>query len=418
MREMLSKIRSNGLLVLLIAMSVSAYSQENYISGYIINNKNETITGFIDFRDWVKNPSFIDFKKNSADNPLRVKPSDIIEFGVNNEIYAAAAVDIEVTPSSAKDLEPNPELKIKKDTVFLLAVLRGDKELYYYNNEDSRVNFYIKTGSEFELLVQKLYLKQVDLRRIIIENKTYLGQLSLYLNDCPDIQSVIARTSYSLKGMTDLFRFYNQNSASDITFLLVKQKLTAEFGIIAGATFSTIRFVGGALKYLERGDVTPSLNFSAGVFLDITLPRHQGKWSIINELFLSSYNIQTTYDDVFNNSLITTDFNNTYLKLNNMARFSYPAGPFLAFFNGGVSNGYAIKATNDKESDFYNANRIEEGVAIPITRNYELGILLGAGVKRERFSFETRIEMGNGMSKVNTVETFTTRYHFLLGYKF
>jgi hypothetical protein len=412
------KFKRTGCLLLGIIFSVSSNAQENFIPGYIIDNKRDTITGFIDFRDWEKNPPFIDFKVNSADNPRRLKPADIFEFGVNNEIYVAAAVETEVTPTSAKDLEPNPELKIKKDTVFLRAVLRGDKELYYYNNEDSRVNFYIKTGQEFDLLVQKLYLKQVDLRRIIVENKTYAGQLSLYLNDCPDIQSVIARTSYSLKGMTDLFRYYNQNSASDINFLVIKKKLTAEFGIIAGASISTLRFVGGALKYLERGDVTPSGNFAAGVFLDITLPRHQGKWSSVNELFLSSYNIKTTYDDEFNNSLITTDLGYTYLKMNNLFRFSYPAGSFMAFFNGGVSNGYAIESTNHKESDFYNANRIEEGVAIPITRNYELGIILGAGMKYKRFSFESRIEKGNGMSKVNTVETFTTRYHFLLGYKF
>jgi hypothetical protein len=425
-------IREIILSVLGILIFQNSFCQENFLLGYIISLNSDTIHGFIDYRNWEKNPDEISFRKKLNDNESIYTPIDIKGFSVLDEIYESAIIKTEISPIDASELTYNAELTFKTDTAFLQTIIKGSKCLYYYMKKDRREQFYIKQDSSFELLIYKKYIKkrepikELESNVLIYENKKYLGQLTVYLNDCPDIQAKLKKTEYSKESMEKLFLFYYNCTSSGTQFHYETVKPYVEIGMLAGLSLTSVKFNGTSNVYLVNTDYNQSGNFSAGLFFDIVRPRNQGKWSICNELIFSSFKVTGSFNDYVDEdeyTITSTKFEYSYLKMNNMVRFKYPVGSLFVYLNAGMSNGYAISGANNKKKEikFYTTERVETGKALDFTRKYEQGFILGLGTKFKNYSFEIRNERGNGIaksSKVFDLKSPTNRYYFFLGYRF
>jgi hypothetical protein len=402
----------------------NTFSQENYLPAYIISLKGDTLHGFIDYRNWDINPDKINFKEKSEGSVISYSPSDIKGFGVLDEIYESAKVNKEISPKDINNLEFNPELKITIDTVFLQSVIIGSKCLYSYKLNSENELFYFKQDTSYELLIFKKYLKIQDGKNIIKENNKYLGQLLLYLQDCPKIQSKLKTTKYNKKSLEKLFLFYYKCSQSNIKFSKKTEKLISEIGLLAGLSTTTLKFKGDEqFQNLIIPNFQPSINFSGGLSFDIILPRNQGKWSISNELIYSAYSAKNHFEEYVNENdytIIDATAGYSYLKMNNMLRFKYPIGNLSVYINAGISNGYAINEKNSsvKVLKLYAPETTTEDKAIQSTRLYEQGIVLGLGTRYKKYSLEIRCEKGNGMSAYSLLNSVTTRYYFMLGYRF
>lgn len=419
----IEKIKKLGLIVLGILYFQIAFSQKNYVSGYVIKNNTDTIYGLVDYRNWDKNPDKIDFKTDIDSNPISFNPADITEFKVENEIYVSGIVNTEITSLQTEMLREDPQIILKVETTFLQTLFRGKKSLYYFKNYDGRENFYIKQDTGYSLLLYKRYLKRQDGNLLVTENKTYVGQLTIYLNDCLTIKSKLENTSYKQNSLLKLFQYYYECSSSDIFFQKEKEKTDLEIGVLAGVSLTSLEFGSDAYLHLVNAGYKPSTNFSCGMYFDFHLSRNFGRWSINNELLFSTYQVKGTYESFKNinkYSLTTTEFGYSYFKVNTLARFKYPIGHIFLYLNGGLSNGYAINETNYKkiESKFYETESLVEEKALKDTRKYEIAFILGSGIKYKNYSIEFRAEKGNGMSLYTELNSTTTRYYFLFGYRF
>lgn len=418
----IERFKKFGLLLIGLLTFQLAFSQENYIPGYVIKNSTDTLFGYIDYRNWEKNPNKIYFKTNIENSPISFNPTDIIEFRVEGEIYVSGIIYNEVSPIKTDKLNNDPQINTKVDTTFLQTLFNGEKGLYYYQNSDGRENFYIKQNTGFDLLIYKRYLKQQNGKPTIAENRKYLGQLTLYLNDCETINSKLENTSYKQRSLFELFQFYYNCTQSNISFQKKIEKIHTEVGVLAGVSLTSLEFRHNYYAYLVEAGYNPSINFSSGIFFDFILPRNLRKWSINNEIFFSTYKVNGSYEEYENEyyySVTTTEIGYSYLKINNLVRFKYPIGQLFLFLNGGMSNGFALNERNYKkiESRFYTTETVVEELALDDTRKYEQGYILGIGLKYNRFSFEIRYEKGNGMSKYTTLNSSTERGYFLLGYR-
>lgn len=314
-------------------------------------------------------------------------------------------------------------MKIKVDTTFLQTLIKGEKSLYYYKNAEKRENFYIKKGNDFELLYYKRYLANQDGKRIIADSKKYIGQLNLYLHDCATIYSKLEDVSYTRNSLKNLFQYYYECTPSNISFQKETEKIKPEFGILAGASLTSLEFKSREFAYLVNGEFTSSVNFSAGVFLDVILTRNQRKWSIYNEILFTTYKTRGYFERFDNENSYektTTEIGYSYLKMNNLIRYTYPIGNSFIFLNGGMSNGFAVSETNykKKESRTNTIERVVEETALNSTRKHEQGLLLGTGIKYSKYSLELRYERGNGMSDFSALNSITKSYYILLGYRF
>lgn len=408
------------LVVIGILFFQCSFSQENFLPGYIVTLKGDSTHGFIDYRNWERNPGKITFQGKINGEKINYTPIDIKLFSVLDEIYVSAIVETEVSPVKTSMLRFNPELQIETDTTFLQTMIKGIISLYYYKDSYGKENFYIKQNEEFDLLTYKKYLKIYDGPPVVLENKKYIGQLTVYLQDCPSIQSKLRNISYNKNSLEKLFIFYYDCTKSVIDFQKKTEKAIIEIGILAGISVSSLKFKGKDFPHLENAEYSNSLNFTGGLFLDIVLPRDQRKWSIYNEFIYTSYKVDGNYVDIKNSykhTIVYSEFDYSYLKMNNMLRYKFPIGTLFAFFNAGFSNGFVINGTNNRtiESRFNSIIKVVEDKSLNETRIFEIGYILGLGTKYKKFSFEVRYEKGTGMAY--NLKSISTRYYCLLGYK-
>ena len=416
-----------GLAILAIFIIQTSFGQENYIPGYVIS-AGDTLRGYIDYRNWEGNPEKISFKEKPSDNAIVYTPSDIKGFGVSGEFYESAVVETDISPKNINNVTDdayfNPDLKTETVTAFLQTLIRGKKSLFYYMNKMGKDQFYIWQDSGYKLLIYKKYLKRQEEAAsgtAVAENRKYTGQLLFYLQDCPSIQLKLKNIEYSKKSMKDLFDYYYDCTQSKFDFQKKTEKTVLEFGILSGLSLTSVKF--NAIDFLKFADLNLSSNLLAGIFFEVIPPRNRGKWSLNNELTYSSYKTTGRYND-FESENKYTIYNSTigfsYLKMNNMIRYKYLIGDYSIYANAGISNGYAISETNylKKEYKIFWNESTSEGKALNETRKYEQGYLLGLGTKFRNYGFEFRYEKGNGMSVSRQIKATTTKYNFILSYKF
>jgi len=420
------KLKKPVLFVVWVLFSYLSYSQENFFPGYVINNSGDTSKGFVDYKNWAINPKEVVFKSTATSSPTTFIPTDIIEFSVKDEIYVSGIVEVENTPVEDNKLDYDPKLKITVDTIFLQTLLKGKKGLYYYRNNNGRENFYVNKDSGFELLISKKYLIRQGTTSFIFTRKDYIGQLNLYFNDCSTIQTKIENTSYDQRDLIKLFQDYHKCSSSEIGFQRKAERVHLEIGALAGASLTKLKFNSGDADYdyLENTNYKLSTNFSGGLSFDIIMPRNHGKLSLDNELTFSMYKTTGQYEFLDYNDTykkLTTEFGYSYLKINNLLRYRFLFGNISPFINGGISTGIRLSETKYVKKEFtttYSGTSVYEGSPLVQTKYYEQGFLVGAGIKSKNLSFEARLEKGDGMINVPSINAWATRYYFLIGYRF
>lgn len=406
----------------LFVLSINySFSQKNFEEAYLLDNSGDTIRGYIDYRNWNNNPKTIRFKDNLEADSRKITPTEIQGFGVSNEMYISAIVDIETSTEDFNKMGFNPALNLMKDTVFLQTMFRGEKSLYYYHDKDWKDNFYILKDNKLELLQYKQYLKQDGVQKYKKEVNKYKGQLILYLNDS-SLLSDINRLKYRSTSFEKLFAKYYENSLKPVDYRKENDKTTVEFGVLAGVNITNFNFKSsGIMNELANAEYESSIDFTAVLFLDVILPRNLKKWSINNELSYTSYKVSGKSSTSLGQNVLNyeMEFAYSYIKMNNMLRYKYSLGKnVILFANAGFSNGFVISGENKKIRTSELSGNVKVTEAISDIRKYEQGWIGGFGSRYKKLSLEIRYETANGMSPITGFKTTVNRWFFLLGYRF
>lgn len=183
----------SSFLMLLLSLGISspAKAQKNFIEGFVLYDVGDTLKGFIDYQEWVKNPNTIDFKESENAQVRNYGLLQIYGFGVADTYYQGARVKIETSPVRTNFLSTESDFKFEDRFVFLKAVVLGGKSLYLYKDENAKDHFYIETENGFELLRYKIHKEGL----LMVKNNTFHGQLDWYLGDCANISSNISNAS-------------------------------------------------------------------------------------------------------------------------------------------------------------------------------------------------------------------------------
>jgi hypothetical protein len=414
-------IRFFSLTFLSILFTFSAvFGQENFLPGYIISDSHDTLRGFIDYRNWSRNPNQIAFKNTPVSDAVVHQVEGILGFSVNNETYLRATVQHDINPIRTEDLSYSPVPKYEKLTAFLMVLSQGSKSLYFLKDQDNRISLYIKSDNgEYILLVNYRYL--VDSGNLIT-NKMYKEQLRTYFSGCPAVLKRIKLLSYSETALTALFsQYYTECSKEGAVSVTTPEQVGLDWGVVAGATLTTLKFKGDA--NLEQLKFDPSLRATGGVYLNITIPRGNRRISIYNELIFSGYSAVSQGVSPANWGTQTKHdkkIGANYIKLTNMFRYQFPGSKMKFFVNGGISNGIAIGETNTEitEEITSSASIVHRNKLISDTRKYEQGWVIGVGAVFNKISLELRREASNGMSVYSTLNSSVRRYSLLLAYRF
>lgn len=416
-------LRTTTMLVLVLLSHSLILAQANFVSCLIVNNDGDTLKGSVDYRNWEKNPKSITFIKNGEQIATDLGPLSIKSFKVKNELYVSATVLTELSSTATNDLDYDPQLKTKIDTVFLLTLVEGPKSLYYLKNTQSIENYYIKTGDGFELLIYKAYFKDIDFNTVKVENKKFTGQLLLYFNDRPDANELVKNVAYKSKSLLAVFKKYYAAKKDVQPYFYIAEKSATYFGLVAGSTLTQIEFSSVDFPSLEKMDFPTNTNFTFGAYIDLALPRNLARWSIKTDLLFTSYSYKGEYLVKVNDDSYTKTsayFNFSYMKISPMLRYKHKLNNIYLFANVGLSAGLAQTASAYRtiETKFYDYHDVKTSNYFDPPRKFEQGALMGAGVVYNNLSIETRFELGNGFSNQMGTSSNTTTFFFFLGYQF
>ena len=161
--------RSLGSLVA-IFLSVVCYSQSSYQEGFVVTKSGDSLRGWIDYRQWSKNPTAIKFKRDLAsNNPTTYTVDDLALFEiVGRDRYLKAAVTKDMRPVEISELRYATDNVVSytvSDTVFLRVLLEGKISLYELN--DKKSHFYVREeGKDYLELMYIVHLESSVLSEI------------------------------------------------------------------------------------------------------------------------------------------------------------------------------------------------------------------------------------------------------------
>ncbi|MEM6967566.1 MAG: outer membrane beta-barrel protein, partial [Bacteroidota bacterium] len=415
---------------LLLLVSLPIFSQDNFLQGTIIKQSGEELSGLINYKNWERNPKKIAFKQTAKGAVEQYTPKEIKQFEVSDELYVGVNVEVEVSSDKIKNMTTDYELMLESKDVFLQIMIQGKRSLYRYVDSNGKNLFYIQEDGTYQLLGHKRYRKLRGGNKTIVENKTYVSQLSKYLGGCPSVQRKLSKTKYNRKDLEKLFLFYHDCTSEDILFQKKNEKIRVNFGLTVGAasTHLLIKDNSFAFYYLTQPDIDPSSSIVGGVSMDIYTPRQFRKWSAHLELLYASHDYQARYEDTDSFSdyrFEDVELKLSYLKFNKLVRYNQPVGKRTKLhIEAGISSGFLLRHSfsrsierklGNNPVEMFDANVFD---ADNNPRNYEFGGLMGLGVQWNKFSTTLRYELTTGFSPYNNLEDSTRSIFLMVRYVF
>lgn len=409
-------------------VSISFAQKENYQQGYIVKNYFDTTRGFIIHEPWEINPKQISFR--DVDGTItKFTANDITGFKVENRLYETANVEVELSPEELQDLTYESEFKIEKRTAFIEALIPGEKGLYALVLNSGKPNFYIKYNAKLELLLYKSYLQSSGMNtgtsrseKTITKNKKFIEQLALYLDECTLIHPKLKSLDYKQRQLEDIIIYYmNCVGRDEVPREKIRtRKIAPRLTVIAGMSMTSLRFKAKSKPFLTEAEFDKSINFTGGIGFEV-FPKTE-RWSFVMEGLYVSYKTEGEYEKEAGSqyTLVTSTFNNHYVKLNMMPRLNISIKNTTLFFNAGISVGFALKldAAQTEYRTLGNSEETIERMPYKNEKTYEIGIILGMGATYKRFTLQARHEGSNGFTVEPTLASRPSSFRFLLSYQF
>lgn len=236
----------------LYALTISfLHAQSNYKQGYVVNMNNDTLKGFIDYKEWSHNPTEINFKSGNSNTPQKYTPLNTKAFAVNNlEYYERFIVPVSKSHIELSELSHGPDTTYSIDTVFLKSIVQGKYISLYSFTDKVKTRFYVIDGSSGRIneLKHLLYLDE-ETNNIKESNGYRLQLLRLAANhhlENAKTTRLINESTYSEKELTAIFVSIN----GDGNHLIVHENVLGKrFFLGAGLRNTKLSFSGATVAF-------------------------------------------------------------------------------------------------------------------------------------------------------------------------
>lgn len=286
-------------LLLLLAAPLFAVAQSNYKKGLIVNLQGDTVHGFIDYKEWVRNPKDINFKTDPNASKKLLGTADISYFAVDGfEYYKRYAVSISQDGVELSNAPAALDNTVKTDTVFLKILQAGKNVTLYRYTDALKTRFYIKDIAMDvpEELSYKVYQNQ-DNSGLTTRNFYYqqLNQFAEKYNaNTPALTDAIKKTNYTESDLLSIISKINGNGGKQLTGQAA--------GRSGGRFFAGAAFYATKLKYGPDSDFPIAKGTTSNVpkltlGYDESLNPNVGRVIIRGELSLDQTNYTVTNID-------------------------------------------------------------------------------------------------------------------------
>jgi hypothetical protein len=376
--------------------TISLLSQSDFRPGYIINNKQDTTFGLIDYKGNKANAKKCLFRTGEKSEIQEFTPEQLKAYRfIDSKYYISKKIVIDTA----------------KSMLFLEYLINGVVDIFYYR--DGFGEHYLaedKDGALYELRndVQEVRL---DGTLYEMESKKYIGVLTYLFRQSPQISKEAENTDLNHKSLINIAHEYNTAVCPGEECIIYEKKLprqTIIFGPVIG-----IQFIKATIKknlpndvvYLTGCQFEPAISPLAGLFINFNLVNRNERMHFQFETSYSAYALRgisniRSEDDFILVSNITQECDN----LNNTATFQYefPSRKIKPTVLAGLFFDYTFHENYNRDLDiqypsgetYYEMNFTDS----PFSKS-QYGLSIGCGIggdikKHRRFFVEFKYQRG------------------------
>jgi hypothetical protein len=164
-------------LLIFITFPAFLFAQSNYKPGYVVNQRGDTLKGFIDLREWDLAPQSVSFKKVVSDaNSTQFGPAEVRYVEVSDltafRSYSGLITNDSTNPDNRAGDETAPDTSMRMAAIFLKVVDAGTKVTLYSYKDEYKTRYFIAEAPDFKP-VELIYRASR-----VSEQNTYRKQLS------------------------------------------------------------------------------------------------------------------------------------------------------------------------------------------------------------------------------------------------
>jgi len=322
----------NKLFLILFFLPLFSIAQSNYQPGYVVTLKDDTLQGFIDYREWEKNPENINFKSSqNAIEAERFTRKNALGFAITGlEYYERYTLSISQDSFDLNKLTSKPDTSTLIDTVFLRISTRGKHLTLYSFTDDIKPRFYLLEAGETqpqELIYHAFY--NPDMSASVQYIKRYRIQLEnlaqKYNVNTKIVNDDILQLTYAEPDLIKVVEAINGPQSSQFTSdKLVGTRWFAGIGV----NYSNLRFDGSGTVFPGKsgaGSFFPKISAGFDLFRNKNIQRlilrTEYSFTVNQFQFTDNYNVSTTIPATtslnfqqYNNSIIPQVIFNVYNK--------------------------------------------------------------------------------------------------------
>lgn len=403
-------------------------AQTNIKPGYVVTNGGDTLNGFIVTKNWEYNPVSIELRQKKNSTGKLYSFQDVKEFRTEKEWYISNIFEVETSPRLDNSITYDSLYNISTDTGFLQVLVKGEKNLYYFRKKNSEANLYIEENNRPVLLRYKRFIRSTAFNIVTGELNDYKQQLEKYLSPCINILPLIENAVYSETAVFKIFQTYNSNCGSQKpSFVRAADKLKVELGVNAGMQMTKMSFKASAtgrqnFGQLVQYDHPASLNFTAGLWMNLVFQRGERKTSLFNELnygsFGSKWNTRVNGSSSSVYGIYDCELVLGYVKLSNMLQYKLLQRTVDLYVKAGIATTINFEQKNAQKKDEYFGSTVNTtyGKVLERTRKWDIGPAIGLGTAYKKLSLEIRYERNKGVSDYLATGSGAQRILFLAGF--
>ncbi len=259
------------ILILLLLAELSASAQKNWKPGSYTDKNGQINSGYINYKEWFRNPNSIEFSSNeNGKDLLTLSKNDMRAFMVADDSYEIHYCKVSMDESQISHVAKGVDTSFKMELIILKVLIKGKINHYQYTDE-IKTRYYIhkdSDGSEPEELVYHIY-EPLDKESNLIEEKTYIIQLiaaGLPYTRESKLTRKLDAARYDDDDLIPIINLIN-NEGKQVKSQKVKGYLQPNIG--AGLSVSSFKLVGdrggpyATSEYKFQGSSSPL--FFAGV---------------------------------------------------------------------------------------------------------------------------------------------------------
>ena len=298
------------ILLLVILFPFAAFSQKNYLPGYIIKNDGTKDSGMINYRNWDINPSVIQFRP-SGKTDVSLTPNEISAFEIiGYDRYVKAIVNVDMRSVDFTNLDPKDDNRNRLDTVFLRVVVKGNP-LSLFEFIDAKDHYYFQNGEgKIEELRYRIFQTTRDSsRQLMYDNAVSLKSFSLVQTDYGFRIQLLNAVNYKVDKRqqetlqaaeyreSDLKKFIvSVNASNDYGVKKLKSEVKSSFFLAGGGlAIQSLKFTEEVIANYSDLVFNQSVTPLIGMGFDFTPGRNMQKTIIRLELTYYTLNSQATY---------------------------------------------------------------------------------------------------------------------------